>query len=369
MIFHIIPGAYIHISLPIIQNFIEYTTRANYFFLYNPTDLNIITYEKYFNSKGFENYKIINEQDFFYKSSKINYLNPFLVRLNKLLKLKRRVFPKKPFKHLVKRKNDVVVLHGELTMYSDSFFKCIKDFENLTWVCWGGVNIAELGVEAFFLNSIKRVVCLTSYDKSKLIEYSPTKAYFVIPYIWKNYCFPELLVIHKENKILLGNSAHYIEDYKKILPILVKIRDFQTTVMLNYGATKENIETFKSMTKELFVEKVEFWEEVENIDNYLKRLSTFSVYVSPSFRQTGLGAIYHCLLSDIKLYLEGVNYKWFVDLGFKVSHVNELNDISSLYEIVQLDSENIIYNRTLAQEYLNPKKMASKWDHLFENLN
>ena len=130
-----------------------------------------------------------------------------------------------------------------------------------------------------------------------------------------------------------------------------------------YGGENDSISNFKSYAVSE-IENISFWEDFVDNEEYRKRLSSYKVYISPSIRQTGLGAIYNSVSLGLKLYLDGVNYEWLNELGFIVHNISELRN-NSIDDVLYFDENEKIHNIEKAKVVFDNSKQAKEWETVF----
>lgn len=147
--------------------------------------------------------------------------------------------------------------------------------------------------------------------------------------------------------VLLGNSARSTNNHIDFLDDLTSLEKKLTSIILplSYGDTAygDFIEaTFKSH----FPKACIVLREMMGAQEYDQLIDSADVFVMGQLRQQGLGNILSALNKGKTVYLhpDGVNFRYFINAGFKVRSTSELK--SGIQEINQSEAE---HNATLVQ--------------------
>lgn len=377
---HLLVGHLTQLSIPIIQKVLNYSKLNHHFYIL----LNNRKYEeKYiqvFNIFHFEDYTFIyiTKSSLFshlrVKLSEIAYPIPFLRSL-----LKPVNYLEDTMLYFVKKHNgDNLVLHMEINMFGVFFplFIARKKIKYL-WVCWGGVPkiyrkpfIYRFSYSALineFLANAKGIVALATSDQKEITGIPCVKAAYFRPYLID--FFKSDYNHNKPHRVLVGNSLHYFDTYLALWNQLSKLAGFHITFMTQYGTCdKDTFNTFKNECKSNPSGNVLFWSEMMSIDDYREHFDNFSVYISRAERQAGLGAINTSIVYGLKLYLNGVNYENYMELGYKVHHVNELNHICSFEALCVPDGDEIQFNFNHYIKMHDVSKASEEWDNIYRTL-
>ena len=259
---------------------------------------------------------------------------------------------------------NTLIVHGEYCFFSSSFLNYIANkVPSYAWVCWGNTNIVYEKQYFDFINNARCIICLTKSDSEVFKRFFPNVKTIICPYIEDSLVFGTNKI--SSNKILIGNSGGFLEDYESLFFILAK-ENLDATFMIPYGNSKKNLNKFKALA-EHELKNISFWEDIVSMEEYKTRLSEYKVYVCPATRQTGLGAIYNSISQGVKVYVNGVNYNWLKTLGFIVYSIDELQ-VSCNHEILEFSEEDRDFNIQHAKKIFGVHNMASKWESIFNIL-
>lgn len=362
--FHLLPGDITHISPITVNTGTLSKLSLQNFFIYIVTKKSVPLYVPVIEKP---NCKVVflDECDngLIPRSSGIKDI--FVRIINKILKLAYRFSPYDKFQALKKEsKKGVLIVHGELGMFSDGLLCYIRDnVPGYSWVCWGETAYLDKDPYRSFVDGAAEIVALMSPDTNIIKGMFPLKKVITLPYAF-DASELDKIGFSPSRDILIGNSAHYISDYERILPSLGKL-DPSITIMLNYGGEKAVIDKFEQKCSEIFTDVV-FWDKVYPKKEYYREIAKHKLYVSPIERQSGLGAIYAATVLGLKLYLAGANYEWMKSRGFVVHHVNELQFVASRKDLLYYSFEDAEYNTRLFKQQSG--EVLSQWQRFVDSL-
>lgn len=267
-----------------------------------------------------------------------------------------------------------LLIHGDDMFYGNGLFRALKlsKISRKAWVCWGAIpkknrksiyyRITYGYYRDVFFSSCIFINSLLEGDQIDLQKRIGGKI-TLCPYIDTPHSLS--YKTDRMNKVLVGNSGLYINSYKEFVSS-VQEKTIPFTFMMSYGCEKKQGQNFMDFANSE-LEHVDFWTENLPLEDYLKKVAGYSVYICNVERQTGLGAIQACLSLGLKCYLKGKNLEHFKYLGFKVHSVEELNDNKGWENIFE-DKEERDYNQKQWQKVFDPIKCGKRWDELFKML-
>ena len=288
--------------------------------------------------------------------------------------------------HLSKFRTNRILFHGYFFSQLIVALIAIKYFKNVNWICWGTMlrknsarrlNLRDALNNWLTETAYKRfnsVICLLKSDQNELESSFSLKHVFLAPYgcdfndLYKDN--PELVSRRKTNdppRILVGNSAHVIDDYIDFVRGLDGFpANVSLTFMMNYGMVShaEKVECLKKLLSEKSL-TYDFWDKTEPFNVYLEKIAQFDVYVCPAQYQSGLGAIYHMLYLGKTVYLKGYNLQWVIQCGFfSVKDIGQfLSDVEKGHGF-PLDSDLIARDRDLLTSLTNPAQAIKRHDEI-----
>lgn len=375
-IYHLFKASSFVLVKQMISNFLQYTSNVHYFIIYLDSDDWRKKYEKFFDELGFYDYEYICKG----ASIKHNFLSwikhPVIYRgiEGKFTQIERVLYS-----YLENCSYPNLLIHGDYMFYGNGVFHALSlsKIKRKAWVCWGA--IPPQNKKSFyypitygyyrdkFLASCCFINTLLEGDQEdlKLLEFN--KNVTLCPYIIDT---PPItnFDVPKQKKILVGNSGLYVDNYKLLLS-RIRQRNMYFTFMMSYGCTKVQQTQFLKEAISCLGNNTDLWTKNLEMDEYLKKLSSFSVYVCNVERQTGLGAIQACLSLGLRCFLTGKNLEHFRFLGFKVHSMDEFYDMMERNCIFadEYDDE-IAYNKKQWSKVFNPNMLGKRWDKLFAML-
>jgi len=295
---------------------------------------------------------------------------------------------------LFKNRKRPIVFHGEYAFRrGDSliYFFLSPLFRSIAWVCWGFVpgrnplsgsgwkekltGLFNRMIMRKELARFDRIVCLLGGDQNELMARYTLNNTVVIPYIddTPSYADPDAINTVSNQmpcRVLLGNSATDVGNYMEVVDMLAGFSSKVTLrAMLNYGKPpQEDYDLFISKASEVFGGNFFPWTELVEKTKYIECLKMQDIYICNTETQTGLGAIYFSMLLGKKLYLNGYNYEWIKNNGFKIFHVKDIYGLDYDNFVKPLSIEDRIYNLNKLEDLLNIKQVASKWESLYDDL-
>ena len=372
-LYHYFHGDNDHLVLNFIKTFCKYTTTCNYFLVYITKPELRLKYEELFRELCVNDFYIWGDS----RNTIIDYARCLIYNLKNYIHFDKTKYHLKDVareKVFILLEGCKLVLHGEpgFIGMGGLHFLLKTPNPNFLWVCWGYIPKIEDEEKMSYANLIYKalgrantIVALTNADLRNLKQTYPKSNIVFRPYIDDNNYF--VCKSRMTNKILIGNSSNSIYSYDWILEILNGFDGLDITFMLNYGVkTKKDVQAFKTRCRNYKPFNITFWENKVPIDDYIKVLSNYNVYICAVERQTGLGAIYACLALGHKIYLTGVNYEHCVSLGFTVYHIDELKNMSANDDIFMYSDTIRENNRKRIKEFLDPQIAGTEWSKIID---
>lgn len=283
------------------------------------------------------------------------------------------------FDQIQKSKFDNLILHSEISEIT-SFL--VRGNINVAWCCWGWIPTISnrTAIRRFlrkeyyyrrFMDHCSLIIVLTEADKEKFERVYAYNNIIVSSYSFI-YNFKELKVSKSEsNRILIGNSAFYLDDYLRLANTLSTLRGLSFTFMCSYGTdtTCKHFERWKNAITEQLCphNNVDFWTEDISLSEYNKKLGTYQVYIAPMKRQSGLGAITTALSLGLKCYLDGVNYDYYSRKGLKVFSLETISNLTS-QELLCFKVKDRNNNSLLVKKVCGIKQSVDTWEKIYETL-
>ena len=106
-----------------------------------------------------------------------------------------------------------------------------------------------------------------------------------------------------------------------------------------------------------------------SIDNYYLLLKKTDIYICSWETQTGLSAIYTCLVYGVKCFLDGANYNIVRELGCIVFKITDLKILSVEEIIMPLTMEQKKKNAAIIKEWLNNDRINAMWNNFYSVIN
>lgn len=377
IIYHLFSGDTYFLSLRIINSIISYSNYRHYFFI-SINDISIKNkYLEMFEKIQYIDYEFIEPKRLDLKSK----LQVIKFKLNNFTLNKHIALPCEDsiYSFMLNYRYENIVIHGELNMYGDNLVKLFKLINiRYVWVCWGGVPMIvkhkylhrltrSYHIELFLKKSFQNIT-LTEKDKKNLFDVYGGNNITFCPYIpRKEEYIPSKRL---KNRILIGNSGHYLREYRGVLSMLKHLEGLEITFMVNYGIV--DLDDYLLFKEECILLKnnikIDFWEEVVSIEQYEAILKEYAVYICNVERQSGLGAANHAFNYGLKVFLTGVNYEHYANAGFVVHDVNELIHLRSVQELFYISDKEIVHNLKSLNNFLDINKSSTLWDEIYGNM-
>lgn len=274
---------------------------------------------------------------------------------------------------LKKRTESICLLHG---LSYDVMLCVLMSGIDTNWICWGaGSSINKDNIKSVLFTPVKKyiykrfktIVVLMYGDRLSLECDFGVKNVSVLPYyshrnnIYRGF-YVDLKKVnidtynHKgKKKILLGNSAHNINGYYELLYKLARFKDnIEVHCMMQYPRLKqEEMDRFIERSFEILGAHVQIDTDMMDYTQYVQYINQCDIYMCSNKNQSGLGAIYSCLMLGKKVYLAGKNLEWISSLGYKVFNTKSLDSMT----------ENIFFE-DLSQE-LQDKHFNMRYEEQF----
>ncbi|MBS5527839.1 MAG: TDP-N-acetylfucosamine:lipid II N-acetylfucosaminyltransferase [Prevotella sp.] len=360
-----------------ITKILEYSKYKHHFIVIsNAKDLTK-QYQDFFCTLQYENYDIIT-----------NYSMTGLKKIQSYyMLLKNHVFlPYNSLKYyfcLIEylRNNPIsnLIVHFEMSGFAPILYKTEYP---VVWCCWGGIPqynkksiLKYLRRSYWFKNFIEacyKVVALTDSDKKMIEQNYNCNGVITLSYSYI-YNFDSFdLRKHEEcsNRILIGNSAYFLNEYYNIAEKLKTHKGLELTFMCSYGRPEnEKYIQWKKKIKEILEPNniVIFWEENIPLIEYNKRLATYGVLIMGMQRQSGLGACTTALGMGIKVYLNGVNYAYYINKKLRVHHIKELEK-EEIKQLLSQSNEDAVYNSKTTRKVCGITQSVRGWETLYDSL-
>ena len=375
-IYHLLPGEMIHLCPSIIKETVQSTSFSHYFILYltdNNQGKTRLFYEELFVSLKLSDYAFIDES-YEVKRFRLIIHNLISPRVHRVT----TIHQERLYSYLLNFSGATLLVHGEISFYGDGIYEILASLRNtrFAWVCWGKIpdpvyspwyKFLTLSYRKdLFFRRISEVICLTPEDKKRIEERFHPSLVVHCPYKSR---LPESLFIKKSNKVLVGNSGHYLKSYYGIIGKLSRFKDLDITFMLPYGnPDKSSLAAFKDYTLSIWPYSSHFWEDVVDFDEYRRRISSFSVYICGAERQTGIGAVKSSVLGGLKVYLNGNNYNNFREMGLSVHEIKELDTLESPGDLFYEEDAVFDNNRRALASFYDYERTSQAWEFVYSHL-
>ncbi len=337
-------------------------------------------YEDLFTALNYTEYHICNPDD------QVDV--PWLLRL--LCRLKKNNVPQEELSLLTeiyRHRKDILLIHGNLFSAVCTYFLLLNHWKSLNWICWGNfldthkVDSGKIAIQFFCLKLLyrkfKRIICLMQPDVVTAQKKYGCRRVFLCPYpgVWNLHSEPEETV-EKNDKILVGNSAHSVYSYIDLTEKLIPYKDsIHLTFMIPYGTEYASLAEGVVKLRNLLQSegfKHDFWDKVLSYKEYEKEMSKYRYYICPYETQTGLGAIYKMIDNESTVYLTGFNFDWLSFLGFKVCSIKEFLERLEKQEALELETTVREENKKLFRHLWEPRHRIRQLECLLmieHNLN
>lgn len=256
-----------------------------------------------------------------------------------------------------RHRNIPFLLHG--TTYT-----CMGVLElagvKVNWICWGaGSSINRKSVKSMLSTPLKMLIyhkfcsikALMSDDKTTLERDFLLKGVGVLPYYSYN------ILLHRDKieeerrkkrkqvdrvRILLGNSAHNINYYYDVLPLLARFKGLVTVnCMMQYPKKDEQtLNHLCNKGRSLMGDDAFFLDmHMLDFDEYIEYMSGFDIYICGTPTQSGLGAAAMSLMLGKKVVLTGKNLNWIRSQEYVVFDVDDIDGMSERDFLADLSEE------------------------------
>lgn len=375
-IYHLFKASSYLLVKQMISNFLQYTSVDHHFIIFLDSDEWKVKYETFFASLSYCSYEYVSGGQRIQSKIYSRLLHPIVYRGTDGMFTRSEIVL---YSYLEECSYSNLLIHGDYMFYGNGIFRalCLSRIKHKAWVCWGA--IPPKNKKSFFypitygyyrdkyFASCSFINTLLEGDQADLKLMKVNKKITLCPYIIDTPHI-EAYYVAKQKKVLVGNSGLYIGNYKSLLS-QIRQQNIHFTFMMSYGCSKEQQAEFLKDAASYLGDSFELWTKNLEMDEYLKKLCSFSVYICNVERQTGLGAIQACLLLGLRCYLIGKNLEHFRYLGFKVHSMDELNGVMDWKCIFSNDYENEVeYNKRQWMKVFDPTILGKRWDKLFSVL-
>ena len=375
-IYHLFKASSYLLVKQMISNFLHYTSNQHHFIIFLDSDEWKSKYELLFADLGCYGYEYISEADKVEQSFLSMLKHPVIYRGTEGCFSKAE---KVLYSYLEHCSYPNLLIHGDYMFFGKGFYRALflSKIKCKAWVCWGAIparnkksfyyRITYGYYRDMFFTSCRFINTLLEGDQADFRLLKFNKNITLCPYIIDT---PKIATTDKikQNTVLIGNSGLYVDSYESLLP-RVKHKNIHFTFMMSYGCDEKQKEEFQKKASSFLGSNFELWTENFAISEYLKKVSSFSIYICNVERQTGLGAIQACLSLGIRCYLRGKNLEHFQFLGFRVHSVEELNEEKGWNNMFSNEYEKeITYNKKQWMKVFDPVLLGKQWNLLFRLL-
>lgn len=369
IIYHFVFADSYILTIPIAQEIINNLDSKPFFWVFTDNIQNRERFVKLFSELSFKEYQFVS-------SSKNTMIDKTQILLWSILTFDLRNLWRKMsyplFRFFKNYEEDNIVIHGELPPSNAVLYFLNKKVKlKRAWVCWGSlpkkrawcVNLL-LGhlYKGYFIRKCHSVIALTTPDKELMEEQFSCKNVTYAPYMLP---IEDLGYCEDSHNVLIGNSGSYIDDYIRVANDLSRFKEAICTYMLNYGISSNDprIKELQHINEcSRGSENYNLWTDVVDKNTYNNVLRMHSVYVCGALRQTGLGAIETCLNLGMKIFLNGVNYRYFKDMGMMIYHVNDINKQTE-EEFFTFSLECKKHNKQVYFKTFGAESLSAKWNN------
>lgn len=310
MVVHVFNADAPHLVLSIAEKFIEIIKKKQIFVFYGTKNTKWEKYEKL--SRNFP------YNEFIYCSSYFDFVRKVKIPRGQL-----------------------IFLHGVNYYWLLCF--SLSRYSNFHFVCWGsGTQIhhniksrLSILLKIFVYNRCKCIITLMDEDRKTIQRNFHVNNVHTISYVGR---VSEILINglyefsfnSKKLVVFLGNNSHQMLSYFQLLDRLEPLAGkLEVHCMLNYSL-KNNLllDKLKEKGRALWGDDFVLDTKLYPIEEYPSYMNQCDVYICKAEEQTGIGAISTLAYLGKKIYLSGKNLSWARDLGYFVSDISELNDIT-----------------------------------------
>lgn len=347
MIVHVFTANRKHLVPQIVDGFLKYITKEQYFLLVGNKNVNEKIYEDIFKKYSKNNYHIIKSFTDLKKVSK-------------------------------KFQDEFVLLHG--VPYKWMFYYITSGFKNVNWICWGaGAKINKSNwksviftpLKSLIYRRFKKVGVLMPQDGATLKQDYKIKKTTLLSYFGTIDSFPytesdiqEDTEKAEKKNIYLGNNSSCLNTYLSLIEKLKRFNQYiKITCMANYSFQESSISReLQKRGKEIFEENFILDTKLYPLNEYYSFMNNCDIYICAAQKQSGLGAIYTCLRLGKKVFLTEINYEWIKSLGCHIFSVDEIDKMEPEDFLEDLSYEEKINNYRAIKSYLNIEQILKKWN-------
>ena len=175
--------------------------------------------------------------------------------------------------------------------------------------------------------------------------------------------------LHKPLNVMIGHSAFPYLQHKKYIELLAPYSKLiNLCLVLNYG-DKLYAEEIKQVVMEKSFENYVIYEKFMNKDEYVNLINQMDYCVFDFEKQAAFGNILLCLYLKKNIYLSpsGIMYKTLIEEKLNVKPCSSLlEDISNTNNL--FTSDELIKNRSWAENYLREENIANQWKNVFSHI-
>lgn len=283
------------------------------------------------------------------------------------------------------KSSDRIVFHSKLPLKVFLPFNLItlllkkKKFANCSYICWGsdytfdGKDFIH-NFHKFIMNKAfphyRAIGTLSVVDSQEIQTYYPTANVIYSPYLSteKRQLMPKSeRPSETMPTVMVSHSGWPHNQHIKSFELLKKfVGKIKIVCPLCYG-DKDYMDKVINKGKELFGDNFSYFTDLMPKEEYVQFIhDTIDVYVSSAEVQTGLGAIFSCVRSGVKIYVAGNNYESLTEAGFCLNSIVEIEN-DCYEEFIKPYSINIAENnvQALIERHNNPDAVTN-WAYIYE---
>lgn len=381
---HIFIGSSWLLVSQMITKIIKYSEREHHFVIIINADGQQEQYEDLFFHLGHSDYEywyyIYKEESLFTTKVHLHYLYVKLLLSGIVIRYNEISRWLLIYEMIIHCGFDNIIFHSEL---SEVALFLGKEKIKTVWCCWGSIpyyspKTSRLFFKKkeyhyrYFLDNCYSIVVLTEADKKSFEQIYNYNNIVLSSYSYI-YDYDNLIALEKQsNRILVGNSAFYMNEYLLFAKCMSTFSGLYYTFMCSYGVDTSSkiFEEWKTRIINYLEpnNSVDFWTENIPLTEYNKKLSLFQIYVAPMNRQSGLGAITTAISLGLKCYLNGVNYDYYSRKGLIIYHFDNITHENNINELLSFDQGKRIYNSNLIKEVCGVKQSIDTWESIYKSL-
>lgn len=283
------------------------------------------------------------------------------------------------------KKSKYVFLHSLFMRIDMKFYMLLhkKQMEKIVWIAFGMdlYNDKKTGkvkslITEKFKRNIQYFIGIFPPDvdyfqkhygnraKAFYVKYAGLKSRALYSEAPKVSLISEKIKSGKPVNILIGHQGNPKLNHMKVIDKIAEFKEenIQVYIPLSYGFS-DYADTVEEYAKSKLGDKVTIFRELMSLSAYMEFLETINIAIFDTERQIGMGNITPLIYMQKKMYLNGVMYDYFHDMGIKVCMADSISDYNDFIADVDMSNASNIIRESTALE-----TRVRQWDEVFKEL-